>query len=55
MEAGPFFVQRHKMQRSAQPDHTRANIQQKDDAKGQGVNEMDTDSTKKEGELDADL
>ena len=43
------------MQRTAQPDQKQSNSQQKDDAKGQGVNEMATDSTKKENELDADL
>ena len=55
MKTGRFVVQRHKMQRSAQPDQKRADSQQKDDTKGQEVNEVDTDSTRKEDELDADL
>ena len=55
MKTGRFVVQRHKMQRSAQPDQKRAYDQQKNDTKGQEVNEIDTDNTRREDELDADL
>lgn len=54
-EAGSFYAKRPKMQDSAQPDHKRANNPQKNLTKGQGVDEMDIDSSNKGDELDLKL